>query len=122
MPYIPPIDGLAVLQVQATLTASTNSPAYDAGDGYDASNSLGQLVAGVVEVTAGTFASHTYTFKIQESADGSTGWADVSPGVAATAVGVVVVKAVITKRFVRLVMTATGSTPSIAYNSNLAVQ
>jgi len=121
MPFIPTIDGAAVLQTSVTVTATTNSTALDLGLGFDASDSIGQLICGVVEVTAGTFASHTYNYRLQESADGTTNWRDVSPSVAATAIGVVVVKAIVVQRFIRLVMTATGATPSISHNANVGI-
>jgi len=116
MPYLPIADAAAVLQVAVTRTASANSTALDQGVGY-APDSLGVPVAGVIFVTALT-GTGTYAFTLQESADGTTGWADIGFPVNATAIGQIFAKGLTTKRFIRLVLTTGGTNPSIAYTAN----
>ena len=120
--YIPPIDYGAVLQAAVTKTTSFNGAALDLGEGY-APGGLGRLLAGVVSVSAidTADANETYSFKLQESADGSSGWTDIGVGVSATATGIVVVKGVVTTRHIRLVLTAAGTTPSITYSANVGL-
>lgn len=120
--YVPPIDYTAEVQAAVTKTASFNGAAYDLGAGY-APGGLGRLLAAVVVATAidTTDTNETYSFKLQESADGSTGWTDIGAGVAVTAVGNVVVKGIVTTRYIRLVLTAAGTTPSITYSAKLGL-
>jgi hypothetical protein len=66
-----------VLAVAATITATGNGSAVDVGDYHG----LAKIVLNSGATNAGTD-----TVKIQDSADGSTGWADVT-GWAFTAVG-----------------------------------
>jgi hypothetical protein len=120
--YVPPIDYTAEVQAAVTKTASFDGAAYDLGAGYTPGG-LGRVLAAVVDVTALDLAStnETYVFKLQESANGSTGWTDIGPSVSATAVGNVVVKGIVTTRHIRLVLTAAGTTPSITYSAKLGL-
>lgn len=79
-------------------------------------------MVGVVSVTAidTSSADETYAFKLQESADGSTGWKDIGAAEAATAVGTLLVKGFVTKPFVRLSLAVAGTTPSITYSADLS--
>jgi hypothetical protein len=123
-PAIPtPQDVQLLLQDTVTKTASFDSAGLDLGSGY-APGGGGQAVQGLVNVTAADRAdsNETYTFKLQESSDNST-FTDVSPAVAvpvsgATAtVGVVQLKGFVVKRYVRLSLTAAGTTPSVTYKA-----
>lgn len=116
-----PPDAQLSLQAAATKTASFDSAALDLGNGF-APGGSGQPMVGVVNVTAidKTDGNETYNFTLQESADGSTGWAAIGAAVAAAAVGALAVKGFVTKRFVRLSMVAAGTTPSITYSANLS--
>jgi hypothetical protein len=120
MPYIPMTDASLEIQPAVTKTASFNGPALDLGKGY-APGGLGTPLAAVVNVTAidRTTGDETYVFKIQQSADGSTGWEDIGPATTTTVVGSVVAKGLCTSRFVRLVLTPGGTTPSITYGAFL---
>lgn len=120
---IPPlVDANLVLQASVTKTASFDSAALDRGSGFDPGG-LGEAVAGIVTVTAGTRADgdETYNFKLQQSADGSTGWEDIGVNKAVTVdsttftTGTYMCKGFATKRYQRLVLTAAGTTPSITY-------
>jgi hypothetical protein len=120
--YVPPVDYAAEIQPTVTKTASFNGDAFDLGAGY-APGGLGRLHAAVVEVAAldKTTGDETYTFKLQESADGANGWTDIGVGAAASAAGTVIVKGVSTTRYLRLVLTAAGTTPSITYDARLGL-
>jgi hypothetical protein len=106
-----------------TQTASTNSTALDMGSGF-APSGIGMPVAGLVNVTAADRAQsdETYNFKLQESSDNSA-WTDICANVAvpvsgATAtLGVVVCKGLLSKRYVRLVSTIAGTTPSVTFKA-----
>ena len=69
----------------------------------------------------------TYAFKLQEADDDGTGQPDAATirdagfAVNAVDVGVIVAKGVSTGRFLRLVMTAAGTTPSITYTANVGM-
>jgi hypothetical protein len=116
--FIPPTDADLILSPAVTLTANTNGPALDLGQGY-APGGLGDIMAGVVNVAAlkTSAGNETYTFKLQQSADGSNGWADIGVTVAATTIGTLVVRGILTTRFVRLVLAVGGTSPSITYSS-----
>jgi hypothetical protein len=93
-----------------TLTASVNGSAIDLLTGD--SRCFAVQMVGTVGGTAPSLAG-----KIQESADGSTGWTDIS-GATFTAVGASDVMQSIsfdrTLRYVRYVGTVSGTTPTIA--------
>jgi hypothetical protein len=95
-----------VLAVAASITASGNGSAVDVGDYHG----LAKLILNAGPTNAGTD-----TIKIQDSADGSTGWADVT-GLAFTAVGTsasaqeVLFNADKLKRYVRVVDTLVTAT------------
>lgn len=120
--FIPMVDDSLEVQPAVTKTATFEGPALDLGDNYRAGG-LGQPVGAVVEVTAidDGDANETYTFTLQESEDGSTGWSDIGAAVAADAVGLVVAKGLVTVRYVRLVATLGGTTPSITYSAHLGL-
>lgn len=132
-PYIPMTDADQVLQASVTKTASFNSAWLDLGEGYDASGSIGQPVAAVVNVTAADRANsdETYIFKLQQTTPDANGAADdaaaadISPSVAVAVSGTdatlgnLVPRGLVTARFVRLVLTAAGTTPSITYSGKL---
>lgn len=106
-----------------TITATTNHTAIDMGSGF-APAGIGQPVAAVIQCTAGDRASgdETYNFKLQESSDNST-FTDISPNVAVTVsgttftTGVYVAKGLLSKRYVRLVSTLAGTTPSVTFKA-----
>lgn len=116
--FIPgPIDNQTRLESSATKTATFNGTALDLGSGFAPSNA-GQRFSAVVKSSALdlTDLNETYTFKVQESSDNSA-WTDASPAVAMTAAGTVAIPAFISKRYVRVVLTAGGTTPSVTYEA-----
>ena len=115
-PVIPgPQDTQLRLQASVTKTASFNSTALDLGSGF-APGGGGRPMQAIVPVTAFDFTTgdETYSFTLQESSDNSS-FTTISPSVSATAVTTYVVKGFVTQRYVRLVLTAGGTTPSITY-------
>lgn len=107
------------LQAAVTKTATFNSTALDMGAAF-APGGGGLPVQGVVTVTALDTGdgNETYTFKLQESTDNSS-FTDISPGVAVTDTGTVACKGFLSKRYVRLVATLAGTTPSVTYEAYL---
>lgn len=120
--YIPLIDGSLVIQAEVTKTDSFDGAALDMGEGYQPGG-LGQLLAAVVDVSDLDKAAgnETYSLKLQESADGVNNWADIGPAVAVTEMGTAVVKGIVTNRYLRLVLTAGGTTPSITYSAQIGM-
>ena len=117
-PTIPtPQDTQLLLQDTVTKTASFTSAGKDLGSGY-APGGLGQPVAAVVQVTALDTAdgNETYVFALHESED-NVSYRAAGASVQAFAAGTVVVKAHVSLRYVRLVMTAGGTTPSVTYKA-----
>lgn len=100
----------------ATFTADANGSAVDVSE-YDSP------VAVVLNASAGT-GNMTLDVKLQESADGSTGWADVA-GAAFTQVTTtassqkLVFNPAETAKFVRAVIDVGGTTPSFVIGSQL---
>ena len=68
-----------------------------------------------------TTADETYAFTLQQSDNGSTGWAAIGVVVNTTTTGTIVVKGIVTTRYVRLVLDVNGTTPSITYSANLGM-
>lgn len=124
MPFVPMIDDKAVLAEIATNTADTSNAALDLGADYKPAGDAGPgvLLSAVITVDAldKTSGDEEYLFNLQESDDGSTGWATIG-SVAADAVGVHVVTARVAKRFLRLQLDLAGTTPSITYKARLGV-
>jgi hypothetical protein len=117
-PTIPtPQDKRLLLQDTTTKTASYNTPGLDLGAGY-APGGQGQRAAGVVAVVSRDTASgdETYSLVLQESADDAT-YAACGAATAVAANGVALVRGVVTKRYVRLALTAGGTTPSITFKA-----
>lgn len=117
-PIIPtPQDTKLLLHDTTTKTANFNTPALDLGAGF-APGGLGLPVGGVVQVTAIDIAdgNETYTFVLQESADNVT-FAAASPSTAAGTTGAHAVRGRITKRYVRLALTVSGTTPSVTFKA-----
>ena len=117
-PTIPtPQDSRLLLQDTVTKSASFNSAALDLGSGF-APGGPGKRMSAVIAVVTRDIAdgNETYSFTLQESADNST---FTACGVAASvsAVGVMLARGVVTQRYVRLVLTAAGTTPSITYKA-----
>src|SRR5687767_2134474 len=105
-----PQDTRLLLQDTVTKTASFNSAAIDLGAGY-APGGPGQRVSALVAVvtrdTSG--GDETYAFALQESADNAT-FAAIGATTTVAANGVTVVRGVVTTRYVRLALTAGGTT------------
>jgi hypothetical protein len=92
-----------------TMTGSVNGSAIDllTGDGRCFAVQMVGTVSGTSPALAG---------KIQESADGSSGWADISGATFTSVTGSDNVQAISfdrTQRYVRYVGTVTGTSPSI---------
>lgn len=101
----------------ATRTATASGTAVDAG----ANGGMQEIV---LVVATGTITDGSHAVKVQESDDGSTGWADVAAGnlqgslptvVAASDDTVFEVGVRPTKRYVRAVSTVTGATTGGLY-------
>lgn len=116
----PPDAGL-ILQAQTTQTTPGSSAAFNLGSGFTPGGA-GQPMGAVVPVTALdlTSGNESYSFSLEESADGSTGWTGISRVVTVSATGQVLVKGFVTQPFVRLVWIAAGTTPSITFSASLA--
>ena len=114
-----PQDAQLLLQDTTTKTASFNTPSIDLGAAF-APGGLGKPAAAVVQVTAMDTADGTeaYSFALQESSDNVT-FSAAGAAAIATAVGVLPVRGWATKRYVRLALTASGTTPSITFKSYL---
>lgn len=117
-PTIPtPQDSGLLLQDTVTKTASFNSASLDLGVGFSPGG-LGKPMAAVVQITALDLSSgdETYKFTLQQSSDNATFTpcgADASAAAAAT----VLAKGHVTQRYVRLALTAAGTTPSVSYKA-----
>lgn len=117
-PIIPtPQDTQLLMQDTTTKTASYNTPGFDLGAGF-APGGLGLAAAAVVRVSGLDLAdgNETYSFTLQESADNAT-FAPAGAQAAATAAGSLAVKGRIKSRYVRLALTAAGTTPSITFKA-----
>jgi hypothetical protein len=117
-PTIPtPQDTQLLLQDTVTKAANFNSVALALGAGF-AAGGLGVPVAAVINVTALDLAdgNETYSFTLQDSADNTT-FAAVGAAQAVTAAGVATAKGRITRRYVRVVLTVAGTTPSVTYKA-----
>ena len=117
-PIIPtPQDTKLLLQDTTTKTANFNTPALDLGAGFSPGG-LGLPAGAVVQVTAVDLAdgNETYTFTLQESSDNVT-FSAASGGSGAGAAGAVPVRGRISKRYVRLALTVSGTTPSITFKA-----
>jgi hypothetical protein len=111
-----PQDENLVLQAAGALAATGNGAAIDLGSGY-APDSGGNPHLGIVPITAADFAdaNETYKFKIQDSPDNAT-FTDRSPDVSVLAADIgksILIGAFINNRYVRLVRTLGGTTPSV---------
>ena len=119
-PLIPtPQDAQLLLQDTTTKTIAYNTPGLDLGAGF-APGGAGVPVAAVVQVTALDTAdgNEGYTFTLQESADNVSFVAAGGP-TSVSAVGGHVVRGWATRRYVRLALAVTGTTPSITFKSYL---
>jgi hypothetical protein len=107
---------LVSLHPTATRTATTN------GSPSDVRHHKG-IAAVVLDSAGGSGTTPTLDVKIQDSADGSTGWADV-PGAAFAQVGTTASRQKIplnvdaTRGFVRIVATIGGTSPSFTFSVN----
>jgi hypothetical protein len=128
--YIPPIDEGKRLTAAITKTASFNTEWIDLGAGF-APGGLGKPAAGVVKIATADRAdtNEAYTFTLQEADADANGAVDAATaraiGVGAvvpssidgTNAGIVLARGLITSRFVRLALVASGTTPSINYEA-----
>jgi len=89
------------------------------GSAVDILNYEGQAAA-ILQSAAGTGTSPTLDVKLQDSADGSTGWADITGATftqvtnAAPSAQAVKFNASAARRYIRAVATVGGTTPSFA--------
>lgn len=119
--YIPtPIDSGLVMQAAVTKTSSFDTTGLDLGVGF-APGGVGEKMAAVVDVSAiTTTGGETYSLKLQESDTLGSGYSDCGPALSITAVGVVSLAGIVSKRYVRIDgVLATGS-PSITFSAYLA--
>ncbi|QOV87410.1 hypothetical protein [Humisphaera borealis] len=117
-PIVPtPQDARLLLQDTVTKTATFNSTALDLGAGYAPGGPGRRMTALVAVVSRDTDdGNEAYTFTLQESSDNAT-FAACGVGTVAVSTGVTVVRGVSTKRYIRLVLTTSGTTPSITYKA-----
>jgi len=118
-PIIPtPQDTQLLLQDTTTKTAAFNTNAVDLGAGFNPGG-LGRPAAAVVSVTAMDVGdgNESYTFTLQESSD-NVSFSAAGASVAANP-GAVAVRGWLTKRYARLALTVSGTTPSITFKSYL---
>jgi hypothetical protein len=110
-----PQDKRLLLQDTVTKTASYNSDALDLGA---APGGPGQRFSALVAVVTRDVVSgnETYTFTLEESSDNAT-FVACGPGFAIDANGVALVRGVVQERYVRLALTAGGTTPSITFKA-----
>ena len=109
-------DNIEVKQslVPAVITSTTNGSAVDTLGYHDG---MVEILAGTIDVSSG---NETYAFSVEHSDDGSTGWTAVS-GLTNTVTANNQTKEirlaelnVVTKRYLRVVATLAGTTPSFA--------
>lgn len=112
-----PQDQSLVLQATVTKTASFSSVGLDLGSGF-APGGVGMPAAAIVLVSAldQSSSDETYTFVMEDSADNAT-FAPIGASQAVTAVGAIAISGRVTRRYVRLKLTASGTTPSITYKA-----
>jgi len=118
-PIVPtPQDAQFLLTDTTTKTAAFNTNAVDLGAGFNPGG-LGRPAAAVVSVTAMDVAdgNESYTFTLQESSD-NVSFSAAGASVAANP-GAVAVRGWLTKRYARLALTVSGTTPSITFKSYL---
>lgn len=114
------------LMAAAQITATNNGAAFDLGQNF-APGGPGLPIAAVISATVldRTTADETYTFKLQESDDGSSNWADICVAASRTTTGVFAIFAFANKRYLRLVETLGGTTPILTreawLNTNLGL-
>ena len=117
-PVIPtPQDTQLLLQDTTTKTAAYNSPGVDLGAGFSPGG-LGKPAAAVVRVSAIDLVdgNETYTFTLQDSSDNVTFFPAGAPA-SATGVGAVPVRGWVTRRYVRIALTVSGTTPSVTFKA-----
>lgn len=117
-PVIPaPQDAQLLLQDTNTKTANFSSPAIDLGAGF-APGGLGKPVTGVLQVTAVDVAdgNESYSFVLQESSDNVT-FLSAGAAYAVTAAGAYAIRGWLTKRYVRIAVTISGTTPSVTFKA-----
>jgi hypothetical protein len=114
-----PQDAQFLLTDTTTKTAGFNTNAVDLGAGFNPGG-LGRPAAAVVSVTAVDVAdgNESYTFTLQESSDNVT-FTAAGAATAATAAGALAVRGWLTKRYARLALAVSGTTPSITFKSYL---
>ena len=107
-------DANAVLQASVTKTASFNST------GVDLKGTPRRGLKARVIVTAASGTSPTLDPKVQHSDDNST-FTDLAAGAQLTATGEVFIPFETSKRYVRLVATIGGTTPSFTYQADIGL-
>jgi hypothetical protein len=112
-----PQDTALLMQDTTTKAANFNTAGLDLGSGF-APGGLGKPVAAVVNVTALDTSSgnETYSFTLEESSDNAS-FAAAGAAQTVTATGAVAVRGRLTKRYARLALVATGTTPSVTYKA-----
>jgi hypothetical protein len=106
------VDDQLLLQAAGTLTATGNGTALDLGAGFAPAGGKAFQVA--IDATARDFTTgdETYKFKVQDSPDDAT-YTDRTPDTSLLAVGSIVLQGALHNRYVRLVRTLGGTTPSV---------
>jgi hypothetical protein len=113
----PSFDGMSLQNLAATAARTATGQ----GSAVDVRDFEGPFVA-VLDSAAGTGTTPTCDVKLQDSDDGSTGWADVT-GAAFTQVVAAASRQKLlvtagTKRYIRAAWTIGGTTPSFTFSVN----
>ncbi len=109
--------GLSMVRADIALTLTAQGAGSVSSGPVDQSGGAG-IVMALVACTAATGTTPTLNVAIEQSANGSTGWAAVTGGAAAqlTGAGSAVAVAIPTQPYVRVTATVGGTTPAVTAN------
>lgn len=124
-----PTDIGALLKVLKGINPVASAAAVINGSAIDRSGFQSCVLSGQAGAAAGAPTARTVDFKLQESADGSTNWADISGAAVTTIIADngeahVNVNLAGVKKFIRIVATVTftgGTTPTIPVAATVAL-
>ncbi len=106
--------GLSLVRGDIALTLTAAGAGATSSGAIEQSGAAGMVVA-LVHCTAATGTGPTLNVAIEQSANGSTGWAAITGGAAAqlSAAGSAIAFAVPSQAFVRVTATVGGTTPAV---------
>jgi len=111
-----PQDDDLLLADSVTKTASANLDSVDLGEGFAPAPAAPISVQGNVSALDAADGDETYQIKVQQSSDDAN-WEDAGLSWTVTATGTFYKIVGITKRYVRLVLTLAGTSPSITLDA-----